>query len=103
MRALTVLGLTFITGCAVASQIVPMGRDSYLVTAPEMLGRTGQILVVKSANQYCESGGTHMIVRRLDGNALTVSLVFSCVASDDPEYRRPNLRKEPNVMIENRQ
>lgn len=103
MRAIAILGLTLVTGCAVASQIVPMGRDSYLVTAPETLNGTGRIIVVKSASQYCESSGTHMIVRRLDGNALTVSLVFSCVASDDPEYRRPNLRKEPNVIIENRQ
>jgi hypothetical protein len=102
MRVLIVLGVTFVTGCAVASQIVPMGRDSYLVTAPETLGGTGRILVVKSANQYCDSGGTHMIVRRLEGNAFTVSLIFSCVTSDDPEYRRPNLRKEPNVIIENR-
>ena len=103
MRTLLMLGLTLLAGCAAASQIVPVGRDSYIVTAPETLGGTGRIIVAKAANQYCDSSGNHMIVRRLDGSALTVSLVFSCVSVDDPEYKRPNLRNEPNVIIENRQ
>jgi hypothetical protein len=103
IKIVGVVSLVTLAGCATASQIVPMGRDSYLVTAPETLGGTGRILVAKSANQYCESGGTHMIVRRLDANGFTVSLIFSCVSADDPEYKRPNLRKDPNVIIQDQQ
>jgi hypothetical protein len=103
MRTWIVLGFVVLTGCAVASEIVPIGKDNFMVTAPETLGGTGRILVVKSANGYCASQNTHMIVRRLDANALSVSLMFSCVSEDDPEYQRPNLRKDPNVIIDNRQ
>jgi hypothetical protein len=62
----------------------------------------------KTANQYCDSRGQHMIIRRTDANGIaglgpvTSSLVFSCVASNDPEYQRPNLRRDPNVVIEDR-
>jgi hypothetical protein len=62
----------------------------------------------KTANQYCDALGKHMIIRRTDTNGIaglgpvTASLVFSCVASDDPEYQRPNLRSDPNVVIEDR-
>jgi len=101
MRTSMVLGLTLMTGCAVASEIVPIGKDSFMVTAPETLGGKGRILVVISANQYCASQNTHMIVRRIDANGLAVSLMFSCVSENDPEYQRPNLRKEPSVIIEN--
>jgi hypothetical protein len=62
----------------------------------------------KAANQYCDTLGKHMIIRRTDGNGVpglgpvTSNMVFSCVASDDPEYQRPNLRHDPNVVIEDR-
>jgi len=80
-----------------------MGKDSYMVTAPETVMGKGRIIVLKAANQYCASQDNHMIVRRLDANAVDVSLTFSCVSEDDPEYKRPNLKKDPNVIIENRQ
>jgi hypothetical protein len=103
VRVMIVLGLALMTGCAVASDIVPIGKDSFMVTAPETLGGTGRIIVANSANRYCASQNTHMIVRRIDANGLVVSLMFSCVSENDPEYQRPNLQKEPNVIIENRQ
>jgi hypothetical protein len=60
----------------------------------------------KAANQYCDALNKHMIIRRTDTNGIaglgpvTSSMVFSCVSSDDPEYQRPNLRRDPNVIIE---
>lgn len=103
IRALIVLGLPLLIGCAVASDIVPVGKDSYMVTAPETIGGKGRILVVNAANKYCASQDSHMIMRRMDASGLAVSLMFSCVSEDDPEYQRPNLKKEPNIIIENHQ
>ena len=46
------------------------------------------------------------MVRRFDSAAgvfdgtQSTTLVFSCVAEDDPEYTRPNLTKDPSVVIE---
>jgi hypothetical protein len=60
----------------------------------------------KSANQYCDARGQHMIIRRTDGNGIaglgpvTSSLVFSCVASNDPEYQRPNLLDNRNATAD---
>jgi hypothetical protein len=49
-----------------------------------------------------------MIIRRTDSaiegfnNSGMNTLVFSCVTDTDPEYQRPNLRKDPAVVIDNR-
>ncbi len=96
-----ILCVIILTGCAVASDVVPMGKDSYMVTAPETVMGQGRIIALKSANKYCASQDNHMIVRRLEANALTISLTFSCVSEDDPEYQRPNFKKDPSVIIEN--
>ena len=66
-----------------------------------------RIEAAKAANQYCDSLGKHMTIRRTDGNGIpglgpVTSNLFSCVASDDPEYQGPNLRPDPNVVIEGR-
>lgn len=101
IKVSTVLCVFMLNGCAFASDIVPMGKDSYMVTAPETVMGKGRIIALKAANQYCDSQNNHMIVRRLDANALTIGLTFSCVSEDDPEYKRPNLKKDPSVIIEN--
>jgi hypothetical protein len=98
----SILCVFAMTGCAVASEIVPMGKDSYMVMSPETIGGHGRIIVLEAANKYCASQNTHMIVRTIDANAMTVSLTFSCVYDNDPEYQRPNLKKDPNIVIENR-
>jgi hypothetical protein len=104
--ALLVVGLV---GCVSTSEIVPAGRDSYLLMATSRGGLfAGQERIdgLKAANRYCEQQDRHMIIRRTDTNGIpgvgpmTNSLVFSCVTDFDPEYGRPNLRHDPNVVIE---
>ena len=73
-----------------------------MVTAPETIAGKGRIIAVKAANSYCESQQNHMILRRIDASALSIDVIFSCVSESDPEYQRPNLRKDPSVVIENR-
>ena len=104
------LTLTLI-GCVSTSEVVPVGRDSFMLTSTSRGGLYAgkeRSEGAKAAHQYCDTIGKHMIIRRTDSNGIpglgpvTSNLVFSCVASDDPEYQRPNLRHDPNIVIENR-
>jgi hypothetical protein len=98
-----------LAGCVGASEIVPMGKDSYLVTGHATGGLNagkGMIEATKQANAYCAAQQRYMIVRRTDngGSAAwggeSAQLIFSCVTADDPEYGRPNLRKDPTTVVE---
>jgi hypothetical protein len=95
-----------LAGCVVNSDIVPAGKDSFMVVSTARGGATGTIDAVKAANQYCGTESRQMIIRRMDTNGVpglspvSSTLVFSCVSADDPEYRRPNLQHEPNVRIQ---
>lgn len=89
------------------TDVVPVGPDSYMVSATALgvIASQAPINAARAANNYCEQQGRHMIIRRSDnsllsGGPVSNSLVFSCVTDNDPEYRRPNLRREPNVVIE---
>ncbi|MDB6043565.1 MAG: hypothetical protein JWM63_2116, partial [Gammaproteobacteria bacterium] len=33
-------------------------------------------------------------------NGESTEFIFSCVEKNDPEYQRPNLRKDPTTVIE---
>jgi hypothetical protein len=97
-------------GCGVSSsEVIPAGKDSYLVTGSAVGGvMTGQSLpaAMKTANAYCAKEGKFMIIRREDtgGNAgfggERANLIFSCVTADDPEYKRPNLQADPTTVIQ---
>lgn len=109
MIRLSLIGLIALTGCVMSSEVVPVGPDSFMVnTTVRGGGGAGGIEAVKVANRYCDSSNLHMIVRRVDSTGVpgwtpvSSNLIFSCVSDSDPEYRRPNLKREPNVRIENR-
>jgi hypothetical protein len=98
-----------LTGCVSASQIVPAGRDSYMVSGSAhggMMAGNSLIEATKSANTFCAQQNKMMIIRHTQtgGNAgfggEHSNLIFSCVGENDPEYQRPNLRKDPTTVIE---
>lgn len=100
--------LVLLTGCVTTTEPVPVGPDSYMISTATgggaMVRGQGPIASAKAANQFCDSRGLHMIIRRTDNatdiNGTTNALIFSCVAANDPEYRRPNLRRDPNVVVQ---
>lgn len=101
-----------LTGCVSASEIVPAGKDSYMVSARAMGGiNSGQGIIeaTKTANAYCAKSGKLMLIRHTETGGSAAfggehsNLIFSCVDESDPEYQRPNLRKDNGVStIENR-
>ena len=88
-----------------------MGKDSYMLQSTSRGGLNAgkeRVEALKAANAFCDKQGKHMIVRSTDHSGaagwtpVTNALVFSCVTEDDAEWKRPDLHKDPTVVIEDR-
>jgi hypothetical protein len=106
--AIVMIGLSTL-GCVGASEIVPIGKDTYLITGRALGGiEAGQgiIAATKKAGQFCSDKGLNFVFghSQSSGNAAfggeSNQLVFSCLASDDPEYKRIKIRQDPTTVIE---
>ena len=114
MKTVILLGFTFsmLAGCATSSSVAPYAKDSYILSVEDASGgRSTSNLQVKAAQEasaYCAKQGKFMIVRNTRGDGVqwwtgtSSSLIFSCVDENDPEYKRPTLRKEADTVIEDR-
>jgi len=119
MEALTVNAFTMLAsfvvllvGCASSSSVAPYGRDSYIISVDDIWGGHSlgklQVKAAQEANAYCSKQGKVMRVRNTSGQgtqgwtSTSSSLVFSCIDESDPENTRPDLRKEPDAVIEDR-
>ena len=109
MRSGILIVAALITGCVSASEVVPAGKDSYMIVGRAQGGMNagkGELEAVKAANAYCAQTGKFMVIRRTDsgGNAgfggEHNTLIFSCLNENDPEYQRPNLHKDPTTIIQ---
>ena len=106
-RSTFILSLSvLLASCVSTSPIVPMGKDSYMITGsgngyPSSRGQS-KALAAQQANEYCANMKKLIVVRRMDSDMFgtVTTLVFSCVNEDDPEYVRPNLRRDPTTIIE---
>lgn len=86
-------------GCTTTSQIVPVGKDSYIVSSSSpgtMHKASVAVKAAQAANAFCEKRGKHMVIRQTADNHLGITgnetnLIFGCVSADDPEYAHPNL------------
>ncbi len=110
MKIAVIAVTALLGGCVTTSDIVPMGKDSYMVSGAGTGGLSyGKTMpaALKAANAYCTKQGKFMVPRHTETqgrfNGEAADLLFSCVAADDPEYTRPNMRKDNGVStIENR-
>lgn len=105
-----VLAALLLAGCVTASEVLPAGKDTYMVagggTGGLSYGKTA-IAALKKANDYCTALHKLVMVRNTQTqsafNGENSSLIFSCLSADDPEYKVLNLRKDNGVTtIENR-
>ena len=97
--------LSLVTGCATTSQVVPYGKDTYMVAAEDVLGvgssSSMQVNAARKASEFCAGQGKTMRVRNAtqEGTQMwtgtSSSLVFSCITESDPENTRPNLVPNP--------
>ncbi len=105
MRYLIYAAALTLAACVTTSEIVPAGKDSYMITGAARGTHSGEaIAALKAANAYCDKLGKHMTIRSeetgysLDYRAM--NLIFSCLDANDPEYKRPDLRRDPTTIIE---
>lgn len=94
-----------LAGCATTSQVVPYGKDSYMIAAEDVWGVSSsssmQVNAARKAGEFCASQGKVMRVRNTvqEGTQMwtgtSSSLVFSCITESDPENTRPNLVPGP--------
>ena len=112
MKNILLLGMTLaITGCVSTSHVLPMGKDTFSVSATSDGFRDAAAArnsAFKKATDQCTAlGKNFMFVNesimptRMNIDT-TVTLTFRCLADNDPQYTRPNIENTPNVIIENR-
>lgn len=110
MKRMLILAAAVVAGCASTSAVAPYGKDSYILSVADGMGtRSSSDLKVQAAldaNAYCAKMGKVMSVRNSTEQgshwltATSSGLVFSCLDESDVENKRPNLRKEPDAVIE---
>ncbi|CAB3803893.1 hypothetical protein LMG28138_05421 [Pararobbsia alpina] len=67
--------------------------------------------VIQEANRYCMNNGQHLQVVHTSesqppyvlGNYPRIELQFMCLTANDPELKRPQLKKDADTVIELRQ
>lgn len=111
-QVITVLISIGLIGCASTSDIVPYGADSYMLSSDDVWGGYSQgslqVKAAQRATDFCAKKEKVFIVRNTNSQgtqgwtSTSSTLIFSCVSKDDPEYQRPNLRKEADTVIEDR-
>jgi len=99
-----------LAGCAtVASDVVPIGRDTYQLSMTGVGFATQantNIKALKAANAYCEKMNKHMEFQHNSESGVygwsprQDNLVFMCLNADDPEYARTKVQRDPNVIIQ---
>ncbi len=105
--------LLALAGCVDTSPVTPMGRDTYMIGTDARGGLTStESLITRNAqvaNAFCAQSGKEMEPANVMSQGVRgwtpqeTTLIFRCLNPDDPANQRPNLRREPNAIIELRQ
>jgi S1-C subfamily serine protease len=105
MKVLRLLVVLAFAGCEVSSAVVPVGKDSYMVSSHVggCLKCSAAVKSLKTANEFCTQQGKVVVVQNSSGATNPFGYdngnqtIFSCVSADDPEYARPTLRQDKGV------
>lgn len=95
------LSTTLLMGCGTSKygqgicdpRISKLGPDTYYASAN---CSSGASYGIPAANIFCTQIGKNALVTNITGDDLT----FRCLSANDPEYRRPDYEKSPNVIIQ---
>ncbi|MCX5811093.1 MAG: hypothetical protein NT178_00900 [Proteobacteria bacterium] len=101
-----------LAGCASNSGVVPIGKDTFMVSRQAATGFSGsgtlKAEAFQEANQYCLSQKkTLQVVNTSEaqppyvfGNFPKAEIQFMCLDPNDSELARPKLKKEADTVIE---
>ena len=59
---------------------------------------SGANYAISAANSFCAQRGKASLIKNITGN----DAIFRCLAPNDPEYKRPDYQKSPNIVIQNK-
>ena len=111
-KLLAVLLCLGLVGCATVSGVVPMGKDTYMLSRQAGTGFAGmgnlKADAFRDANEFCIKQGKQLQVVSTHeppppyvlGNFPRVEVQFMCLNAGDSELSRPRLKKEPDTVIE---
>lgn len=109
---LLVLVVVVMGGCAINSGVVPMGQDTFMVSRQAATGFSGsgklKAKALQEANEFCKNQGKCLQVIHINEasppyiltNFPKAEVHFMCLDADDPELKRPRLKKEADTVIE---
>lgn len=110
--AVASIACVLFAGCAQSSGVLKMGPDTYTVSAAAAPARGGSSearkIALTEANQHCAQMGKEILVTNV-GTATTniygagsAEVTFRCLTKGDPELQRPEYRRPPDAVIEDR-
>lgn len=101
---LIILSMFFLISCVSISDVVPVGKDTYMMASSSAaMGEGGGNLkakLAKEASKFCaEQGKLSLLVgfSSVDmafGRPASAEITFRCLHENDPEYIRPNINYE---------
>jgi hypothetical protein len=113
MKRFTIISATIaLAGCASNSGIMPIGKDTFMVSRQAATGFSGsgtlKAEAFQEANRYCEGLSKSLQVVStheaappyIFGNFPKAEIQFMCLDSKDTELNRPKLKKEADSVIE---
>ena len=112
MKIICCLLAIILAGCALNSGVVPIGKDTFMVSRQAATGFSGsgtlKAEAFKEANQYCLSQNKVLqIVNTTEAqppyvldNFPKAEVQFMCLEPNDSELARPKLKKEADSVIE---
>ena len=112
MKVLLCLPVLLITACASNSNVLSIGKDTYMVSRQAATGFSGSGTLKAEAfqegTQYCEKlGKSFQVVSTHEasppyifGNFPKAEVQFMCLNANDAELNRPKLKKEANTVVE---
>jgi hypothetical protein len=101
-----------VAGCASNSGVMPIGKDTFMVSRQAASGFSGSSTLkaeaFQEANSYCAKLGKSVQVVNsteaqppfLFGNFPKAEIQFMCLDNNDAELVRPKLQKTPDTVIE---
>ena len=107
---LFILSLSLI-GCASNSGVIPIGKETYMVSRQAATGFSGsgtlKAEAFSEARDFCKKQNKNLQVVNTNeaqppfvfGNFPKAEVQFMCLSSNDPELNRPKLRKDAGTSL----
>ena len=112
MKYLAIAAVVLMAGCASNSGVVPIGKDTFMVSRQAATGFSGsgtlKAEAFQEATRFCEKRGKGLqVVSTYEAsppyvlaNFPKAEIQFMCLDANDSELSRPKLKKTPDSVVE---